>query len=169
MSNEIVPGEAAGAWELGTQKAAVIEQLQSQSIEYSEVAPGGFDFVNTSALSFSFSDSGTLRQICVLDSATGLSFRGVAIGSRVAALGELGYIVSVDINDKLLVLKDVPGIFFNFEGDDSHLEGLEEIFFEGDEGQLAQMIRPGFVLQSPIDRICISANPEINPMFDLNA
>ena len=169
MSNEIVPGEAAGFWKLGMQKSEVIEHLQSQSSEYSEVAPGGFDFINTSALSFSFSDTGTMRQICVLDGAAGLSFRGVAIGNQVGALGELGYTVSVDINDRLLVLKDVPGIFFNFEGDDSHLEGLEEVFFEGDEEQLVDMIRPGFVLQSPIDRICISADPEINPMFDLNA
>ena len=170
MENEIIPAASVGPWALNTPRNEVVEKLNGQSIDFTEASPGGFDFINTSSLSFFFSEAGVLSQICVISAEDNYSFRGVSIGSRVAEIGELGLTLSFDLADGLLVAKDLPGIFFNFEGDDELDYGtLEEIYFEGDEGQLRDAIRPGDVLQSRIDRICISSNPDINPMFDLNA
>ena len=170
METEIVPGTSVGPWALNTPRSEVIEMLNSKSIEYTEASPGGFDFVYTSSLSFSFNDAKVLSQICVVGAEDNLTFRGVSLGSKVEDLANLGVTVSMDINDRMLVIKDLPGVFFNFEGDDElDYEMLEAIYFEGDEGQLRDEIRPTAVLQSRLDRICISSSPEINPMFDLNA
>ncbi len=169
MESEIVPGKSVGLWTLNTPRSDVVELLKSRSVEFTEASPGGFDFINTNSLSFSFNEAKVLTQICVIGAEENVSFRGVSIGSNVEELANLGVIVSFDINDRLLVIKDLPGIFFNFEGDDMDYEMLEEIYFEGDEDQIRDAIRPNDILGSRIDRICVTGDPEINPMFDLNS
>jgi hypothetical protein len=92
----------------------------------------------------------------------------VGLGSEVNELASLGHVVSIDLADRLLVIKNLPGIFFNFENDEIDYEFAEEVCFEGDDGQLRDLIRPEEILRSRIDRICITIDPELNPMFDLN-
>lgn len=169
MEYEIVPGELVGPWVLDTPRSEVVEMLKSRSVDFTEASPGGFDFINTSSLSFLFSKAKLLTQICVIGAEENLSFRGVSLGSKVEELGNLGFTVSLDIGDRLLAIKNLPGIFFNFEDDDMDYEMLEEIFFEGDEEQLHDAIRPYDILRSRIDRICITSSLESNPMFDLIA
>jgi len=168
VDNEIIPGTSIGAWRLGMSRIDVIELLEKSSSEYTEVAPGGFDFINSKSLSLCFDTNQSLNQVCVVSADEGAKFRGVGLGSEVNELASLGHVVSIDLADRLLVIKNLPGIFFNFENDEIDYEFAEEVCFEGDDGQLRDLIRPEEILRSRIDRICITIDPELNPMFDLN-
>lgn len=151
------------------ERSEVIAKLSEAATDFEESSPGGYDFIYAGQLSFNFGADGILQQICLAGDRSELSFQGITLGDQVGKLGETGHIVSVDYHEFLLVLRNTPGIHFNFEGDEDHYEGADEAELEGGDEALKNHLDPAFILQSKIDRICVSRPFESDSLFDLNA